>query len=209
MWLASSGIDVWRIQLHGRWGSETVLRYVRLAPLAKSLALEASLGKDLSEVRSALLQAKATLADLAPHQSDIPLEDSLAEALGPLASPTTFLGKPTVDQILGNTSVKGWYRRPRNREILVANMGPPNFDGKLHPLRPPQYSSSPLPDISEWQPGTSRTWCGWDFRAPDVIAQLQVWNTAEDDWETSPLCGRCFGKRKGKKPSSSSSSDSE
>ena len=208
MWLAASGIDVWRIQLHGRWGSDTVLRYVRLAPLAKSLALEASLGKDLSEVRSALLHAKAALADLAPHASDIPLEDSLAEALGPLATPAPFLGKPTVDQILGNTSVKGWHRRPKNKELLVANIGPPNYDGKLHPLRPPQYWSGTLPDLSDWQPTTVKTWCGWNFRAPEVVAQLQVWDTAEDDHETAPLCGRCFGKRKGKKPSSSSS-DSE
>ena len=101
MWLAASGIDVWRIQLHGRWGSDTVLRYVRLAPLAKSLALEVSLGKDLSNVRSALLQAKATLANLVPTASPIPIDDSLAEALGPLAKPAAFLGKPAVDHILG------------------------------------------------------------------------------------------------------------
>ena len=29
MYLAASGIDVWRIQLHGRWGSNAVLRYIR------------------------------------------------------------------------------------------------------------------------------------------------------------------------------------
>ena len=65
IFLASSGIDVWRIHLHGRWGSDTVLRYVRLAPLGNSLALEASLGRDLTEVRTAILDAKATLANLA------------------------------------------------------------------------------------------------------------------------------------------------
>ena len=40
-----SGIDVWRIQLHGRWGSRAVLRYVD-SPLARSLSLEASQGRD-------------------------------------------------------------------------------------------------------------------------------------------------------------------
>ena len=62
MWMASSGIDIWRIQLHGRWASSAVLKYVPLAPLARSLSLEVSLGRDLSHVRVAIIEAKATSA---------------------------------------------------------------------------------------------------------------------------------------------------
>ena len=55
MYLASCGIDVWRIQLHCRLGSSSVLRYVRLAPLSGSVALEASLGRDLKHVEQAIV----------------------------------------------------------------------------------------------------------------------------------------------------------
>ena len=207
MWLASSGIDVWRIQLHGRWGSDTVLRYVRLAPLAKNMALEASLGKDLSEVRSALLHAKATLADLAPRQADIPLEDSFAEALGPLAQSEPFLGKPTVEQILGNTSVKGWYRKPKHQELLVSNIGPPNYDGKLHSQRPPQFCSGEPPALCDWQPTHNKAWCGWKFRDAGARAELIVWDANGEESSSLVLCNRCFGKRRTKKSSSSTDSD--
>ena len=44
MYLASCGIDVRRIQLHGRWSPRAVLRYVRLSLLAQFLSLEASSG---------------------------------------------------------------------------------------------------------------------------------------------------------------------
>ena len=105
--MVSIGIDVWRIQLHGRWGSDSVLRYVRLAPLGKSLALEASLGRDLTEVRTAILDAKATLANLAAPSTTAPtdlrsrhtastdlhdLDKTLMSALGPvLSAPATYL----------------------------------------------------------------------------------------------------------------------
>ena len=59
MCLASCGIDVWRLQLHGRWGSRAVLRDVRLSPVAMSLSLEASLGRDLPAVQKQILRTKA------------------------------------------------------------------------------------------------------------------------------------------------------
>ena len=208
MWLAASGIDLWRIQLHGRWGSDTVLRYVRLAPLAKTLALEASMGKDLSDVRAALLQAKATLADMTPLADAAPLDDKLAEALGPLGKPAGFLGKPTVDQVLGNSSVKGWKRLPKHKELLVCNVGPPNYDNKLHSLRPPVIWKGEAPEMSDWDPTCQKAWCSWGFQEAGNRADLHLWDKHTDDPDVLNLCGRCFGKRKSKKPSSSSS-DSE
>ena len=209
MLLASSGIDIWRIQLHGRWGSDTVLQYVRLAPLAKSLALEVSLGKDLSDVQTALLQAKATLSSLTPQASAIPLEDVLDTALGPSAKPAAFLGKPTVDQILGNSSVKGWHRVPKQNEILVANVGPPNYDGKLHSMRPPLCVIGTLPTLSNWEHACSKTWCSWKFLEVGSRAELHSWDNAVDKHGEAPLCGRCFGKQAVAASSSSASSDTE
>ena len=100
MFLASSGIDVWRIQIHGRWGSATVLKYVRLAPLTKSLALEVSLGKDLTDVRSAILDTKATLAGMSIATNKVMEDDALVTALGPqLGKSASYLGAPKLDHI--------------------------------------------------------------------------------------------------------------
>ena len=162
--------------------------------MAKSLALEVSLGNDLFNVRSALLQAKATLANLAPTISPIPIDDSLAEALGPLAKPAAFLGKPAADHILGNEAVKGWIRKPMKNELLVANVGPPNYDGKLHSLRPPLCISGPAPSMDSWEPACTEPWCGgWNFLAAGARAQLHVWLGSEPDI-IQPLCKRCFGE---------------
>jgi hypothetical protein len=96
MFLASSGIDVWRIQIHGRWGSDTVLKYVRLAPLTKSLALEVSLGRDLTDVRAAILSAKATLANMTSTSNIVMEEEALVEALGPAGCVSLLPGHPEV-----------------------------------------------------------------------------------------------------------------
>lgn len=220
IFLASSGIDVWRIQLHGRWGSDTVLKYVRLAPLGKSLALEASLGRDLTEVRRAILDAKATLASLAPAATtastdlrslSTDLDKTLISALGPvLSAPAPFLGAPQLDQIL-NTNVRGWHRLPDKSELLVANIGPPDYSGKLHALRPPHLGwTGTLPAIADWA-ADPKAWCSWDFVAAGKRAEFHIW-TEEDIDSHSMLCSRCFGNedlRKHKASSSSSSSSSD
>ena len=61
MYLASCGIDVWRIQLHGCWRSCAVLRCVRLSLVAQSLSRVASLGK---AVQKQIWAAKAELVQL-------------------------------------------------------------------------------------------------------------------------------------------------
>ncbi|CAE7838251.1 unnamed protein product [Symbiodinium sp. CCMP2592] len=54
--LAFKGIEIWRIQIFGRWGSEVILRYVRDAPLAQlnELAIEAGDRETLAKIRSDL-----------------------------------------------------------------------------------------------------------------------------------------------------------
>ena len=63
-YLASCGIDVWRIQLHGCWGPGAVRRCVRLSPLAPSLSLQASVGRELEALQNQILAAKAKLSFL-------------------------------------------------------------------------------------------------------------------------------------------------
>jgi hypothetical protein len=199
MFFASSGIDIWWIQIHGRWGSAMVLRYVRLAPLAKSLALEASMGKDLSDVRSAILDAKATLAGLSTSSSSskvISLDETLAAALGPtLGASASYFGAPKVDDILGNAAIRGWHRAPGIGELLVSNLGPPEYSGKLHALRPPQFHRGPPPAISDGPSTISRAWCSWNFSAACATAEYIVWDNS-DECKLYPLCLRCFGKPK-------------
>ena len=206
--MASSGIDIWRIQIHGRWGSSTVLRYVRLAPLTKSLALEVSLGKDLTDVRAAILDAKATLAGMTIGDKKVMEDEALITALGPqLGKPASYLGAPKLDHILGNQSVAGWHRVPDLHELLVSNIGPPNYDGKLHSLRPPKIHHEAPPAWDEWT-GNGKTWCGgWNFVAAKHRKEFVVWDDS-DEMKVAPICGRCFGKVESKALSSSSSSSS-
>eukprot|EP00439_Symbiodinium_sp_Y106_P037955 s1534_g4.t1 len=61
--LASRGVELWRIQIFGRWDSDVILRYIREAPLCQlnALAIEAGHNDSLSRVRQELesLLAKA------------------------------------------------------------------------------------------------------------------------------------------------------
>ena len=61
-----------------------MLRYVRLAPLSGSVALEASLGRDLKHVERAIVAARAELAVVKSTLTTQPsLQESLEAALGP------------------------------------------------------------------------------------------------------------------------------
>jgi len=122
MYLASCGIDIWRIQLHCRWGSSSVLRYVRLAPLSGSVALEASLGRDLKHVERSIIAAKAELAAIkSTSEAQLSLQEHLETALGPeLSSAAGAVGKPDVNQIL-ECRAKTWHRDPTIGEVLALN----------------------------------------------------------------------------------------
>ncbi|CAE7849420.1 unnamed protein product [Symbiodinium microadriaticum] len=54
--LATRGIELWRIQIFGRWGSDIILRYLREAPLAhlSELAVESGHGESIARIRGEL-----------------------------------------------------------------------------------------------------------------------------------------------------------
>ena len=131
--LASCGIDVWRLQLRGRWGSNAVLRYMRLSPLAGSLALEASLGRDLRAGKEAILTAKVELAKVCPRGVELDsLQLRLDSALAPALDQSKcagVLGKPCAREIT-ELRTKRCGRCPEHAEILICS-----DDGTLHALR--------------------------------------------------------------------------
>jgi hypothetical protein len=60
IFLAEMGVELWRIQLLGRWGSEAVKIYIRSAPLKamSDVALEAFLKKDMAALASDIASLK-------------------------------------------------------------------------------------------------------------------------------------------------------
>ena len=208
MYLASCGIDIWRIQLHCRWGSNSVLRYVRLAPLSGSVALEASLGRDLKHVEKAIIAAKAELAAVKSSSvAQASLQESLESALGPiLSSAAGALGKPNVDQIL-ECRAKAWWRAPSLGEVLAQNTAR-WATGMRHSMRPPVIAGENF-DVELFRAQSlaekRKTWCGWKYSLASDC-KFSIWDDTLADPE---MCPRCFGKKPtGDETSSSSGSSS-
>ena len=89
VFLAQSGVDLWRIQLLGRWGSEAIKLYIKDAPVKAmtDIALEAFLAKDIRTVtRVSMDQLSATShgkKQMLPTISDVELEESPLNDSGP------------------------------------------------------------------------------------------------------------------------------
>ena len=206
MHLASSGIDVWRIQLHGRWGSSSVLRYIRLSPLASTLSQEAALGKDLSQVQGKLKQAKLQLAQAQVSLGAAATDEAVEEIMGAdLFEPVGVLGKLSVDDLLSQKS--GWHRTPEEGEVLLVN----DNTARLHSLRPPLLNlpqESFAEQLTGLQESQAKTWCGWKVAAAKSKRQhtqsLAAWSPALES--LGQLCPKCFGRHADVETSSSSSS---
>ena len=144
VYMASSGIDIWRIQLHGRWGSAAVLRYVKLAPLSSSIAVETSLGRDLRTLRQALAGAQAASSDGPGGNRALITEHAI-------------LGLPALEDITGGTR----RCRPAHDEVLVINA----TTELAHALRRP-ISTADAGDITSLRSDPNAdlvTACGWHF----------------------------------------------
>eukprot|EP00435_Cladocopium_sp_Y103_P044529 s39_g12.t1 len=82
--LAQAGVDLWRIQVFGRWSSAAFLRYVRSSPLASlsNLASEAAISNSIAaaktELRALSNHGPKMIED--PHQVVPISEEMLAEA---------------------------------------------------------------------------------------------------------------------------------
>lgn len=201
--LAASGIDVWRIQLHGRWGSAAVLRYVRLAPLSSSMALEASLGRDLKKMQADITLAKAQLA--APRLWNAIVGTALAQDSLPAAlrGHGGFLGPVQSGHVLDAQLQGSWRRQPHANELLIINAS----SGTVHAFRPPRVfegSQDLEAMITRLMQNGQLTFCGWDYTAPGA-STLHFWH-AKNTVLAGPLCERCFGGKDGGRSSASSES---
>ena len=207
--LAKAGIDIWRIQLHGRWGSNAVLRYVQLSPLSASLSIEASLGRDLKHMQAQILAAKAKLVSLAGEKEDpqeSEMQELFEEALGFDAhSDSSVLGTPLVEDILSQRT-KGWHRQPGEGELLVVN----DRSDKVHSLRPPRHALPGMCLVAEWnrclQASSRPTWCKCTLSARAVTSLVAC---TPGFLATKELCMRCFGKPPAEDVGSTGSSSSD
>ena len=216
--LARAGIDIWRIQLHGRWGSAAVLGYVRLASLHPSLAVEATLHRDLSHVREAIVAAKVRLAQLdvgatvAPAQvAKNVIEQELGQAL---VAGSGLLGSPSMADLLDGAGGKHTVaRNPWTAELLVYNS---SEAGIAHALRPPKVLPVHLREAEAAGPRVekhleqiasrnSTTWCGWNFTWGEKV-ECVVWTG--DISDVGRLCVKCFGEGVARPPDASQSDES-
>lgn len=204
--LAGCGIDVWRIQLHGRWGSAAVLRYIRLAPLAPTLALEAALGRDLRQVQKAITAARAELE--ATEGGTAQLQKQLDEAIGP-GSPMAqdVLGRPDVRQVIQRKAPRS--REPEPGERLVASTQRNSRGTKWHAVRTPASSAEQgagMADATSFVRPGEVTVCGWRV-PPGAGAQYRPAAQVLEAGRAA-LCTLCFGRPpRGGGGSSSASSD--
>ena len=85
--LANAGLEIWKIQIFCRWGSDVVLRYIQGAPLEHGLkwARDAALGLGFCEARNELVsQFRATNPDKVLSLPEGSLELAGARALSDL-----------------------------------------------------------------------------------------------------------------------------
>ena len=85
--LAKAGLEIWKIQIFCRWGSDVVLRYIQDAPLEQShkWARDAAVGLGLTEARNELVsQFRATNPDKVLSLPEGSLELASARALNDL-----------------------------------------------------------------------------------------------------------------------------
>ena len=168
---------------------------MQLSPLAPSLSLEASLGRDLKQMQSPMLAAKAKLVSLSADTGHVPHDESLQQvfekALGlSFEDQDGLLGKPLVEDVIYRRT-KGWYRQPTQGELLVVN----DSTDKVHSLRPPRFVTPGLCLTKEWDQimfvSSRPTWCKC---ALPSRSHTNLAVCSSDFLETKTLCKRCFGR---------------
>ena len=182
--LASSGVDLWRIQLFGRWGSEAFKIYVKKAPLLAigNIALEAAAGRGISEMMKELVARRAAC----PPSSGKDLPLVLAEEPNQDASLLAPLVLEDLDRVSPEQSVEENSSNSSTTTFIT------NTDktGRMHWTASSTFSLAPF----LWS-----TKCGWKFGCgTNFVRGSQAGKTK---------CPKCFGKRKDLFGGSGSESD--
>ena len=172
--LARAGVDVWAIQLLGRWGSSAVLGYVREVPLehAASWAARAVRSCSLEE----LIRSRALAAPASSSSSSVPALASPA----PLAQPS--LGHPVGidDAVIEAERAAVVEARPASecKFVLSPALCSTRF-AKWHRVSHTGLSGA----VAGW---TSA--CGWRFSGSSACLS----NELPENLCHKHFCGKCF-----------------
>jgi hypothetical protein len=167
IYLAAAGVDVWRIQLHARWGSSTVLLYIEEAPthMMATLSVEATSSPTLQT----MLKRLTVVKDKVTAGIAIPAVPASGSAAGAQLMPALLATDLQESRIPSNKGPQ----LPQDGDELVLNLrargGP-----KLHSLA--------------GRPGSTR--CGWKFSKAPAETTLR---TSKADEGT--MCADCFNLR--------------
>ena len=191
VFLAASGVDVWRIMALGRWGSDAIKLYLRdaHATTTGSITLEAQLGRSLETSRNELsaLQTKAREVRASLGKM-VHTGEAIVSREGHAAIPVT--DSDLLDGELARHDVEDDKETTGELE-LVLNKSP---NGKLHSIK--------IGDINT-DPWFWSSHCGWKFGRECALAQRT------DDWIAAQLCPTCFSLKPASKRSSTSAKADE
>eukprot|EP00435_Cladocopium_sp_Y103_P022023 s2314_g5.t1 len=106
--LAAAGVDLWRVQIFGRWSSAAFLRYIRSSPLLslKDLASETALAESIAA-------AKSELRALTNSQIPVMLDDADPEP-APQTSATEYVCNSAAGGKVHVVSTRGDQFHPRH-----------------------------------------------------------------------------------------------
>ena len=182
--LARAGVDIWAIQLLGRWGSSTVLEYVREVPLEVSTtwAVRAARACTLEEILDARPSSSSS-SSLRPAAAVAPVLDPSASSRSvlPRASLSVLEAPLDMDVALREAeSAAGTRALPWSECSFVRS--PPVCStraGKWHRVSPSGLD------------GASSGWasaCGWRFAGTNASVVREV----PADLGSDLFCAKCF-----------------
>ena len=173
VFLAKSGVDIWRIQALGRWGSEAIRLYLRNSHVQSlgNVTAEAQIGRSLELAKAELLTLQAKARELgAAVEAEHENRTTILSSGGHNAVPVT--DSDLLDnEVRGNENEQVVEPSPE-LELVVNKNGP----GRLHIIRVGDCNTPPR----LW-----RTKCGWQF---GLAANAEKTN----DWGAATMCPTCF-----------------
>jgi len=169
--LARAGLDVWAIQLLGRWGSAAVLGYIREVPL------------ELAATWAAKAARAMTLEDVMRQRSLGPASVGPAAALAAAASSSSTRSSTHV--LVPEALVEPLSEAIAAVEVEALALSASSFvqspSGRWHRL---SHCRGP----GNFSPGGWTAACGWDYTGPSVNITVEIPTALCHKW----FCARCF-----------------
>jgi hypothetical protein len=170
--MALAGLEIWRIQIFGRWGSSAVLGYIQDAPVSAGIGIAEMTAKGLS-----LAQLRKEAAEQLPAAEVIPewkvkdavarvLEGAIREAADSNQGMHAGRLRESIAKFMAIDAIDGCMGLPE--EAYVQNMSGAS-KGVVHSIK-----------------STTHTACGWAW-ATSTSAMLRH-EAAEEDH----MCARCL-----------------